>query len=730
MENPFDANGGNNGEKPNKRPSFLLDIDAWIDSQLYELRFGAGEFWESVVIFFRRFKPTGISRGFFELSSESFTLGTLGMILLLGLAVPASEEIQADWRSQDEFAITFLDRYGNEIGRRGILHSEAVPISELPDHLVKAVLATEDRRFFEHYGIDVFGLIRAMSENVRANSVVQGGSTITQQLAKNVFLSNERTIERKVKEVFLALWLEQNLSKEEILKLYLDRAYMGGGTFGVAAAAEFYFNKDVRAVSVAEAAMLAGLFKAPAKYAPHVNLPSARARANEVLTNMVQASFLTEGQVTGARREPADVVIRNEVDSPDYFLDWAFIEARDFVRERNIPNRTFVVRTTIDLDIQRASEEAVEFHLRQYSRDYDVSEASAVVLENNGAVRALVGGRDYGKSQFNRATNALRQPGSSFKPYVYAAALETGLTPDSRVVDAPVTWRGWSPQNYSRGFRGRTTMADALARSINTVPVFLARDTLKGTERIVELAGEMGVESEISRHHTMVLGTSGMTVMDQATGYLVFANGGLGNQRHAFTQILSNTGEIIYDRRQQAQSESDRVLDSQVAAYMNQMLVNVTEWGTARRAALPGIKAAGKTGTTQSYRDAWFVGYTGNFTAAIWYGNDNYAPTNRLTGGRLPAETWQRIMSFAHQGIELKPMHGVDGSIETTPESQEQLVAAASGDAETTVTVKPRVLSSDMSAYLRALNQAFTAIRPTSASTDELAQSEAKIATQ
>ncbi|MGB7433665.1 MAG: penicillin-binding protein 1A [Ahrensia sp.] len=730
MENPFDSNGGNNGEKPNRRPSFLLDIDAWIDSQLYELRYGAGEFWESVVIFFRRFKPTGVSRGFFELSSEGFTLGTLGMVLLLGLAVPASEEIQGDWRAQDEFAITFLDRYGNEIGRRGILHSEAVPISELPDHLVKAVLATEDRRFFEHYGIDVFGLIRAMGENVRANSVVQGGSTITQQLAKNVFLSNERTIERKVKEVFLALWLEQNLSKEEILKLYLDRAYMGGGTFGVAAAAEFYFDKDVRSVSVAEAAMLAGLFKAPAKYAPHVNLPAARARANEVLTNMVQASFLTEGQVTGARREPADVVIRDDVDSPDYFLDWAFIEARKFVSERNIPNRTFVVRTTIDLDVQRASEEAVEFHLRQYGRDFDVSEGSAVVLENNGAVRALVGGRDYGKSQFNRATNALRQPGSSFKPYVYAAALETGLTPDSRVVDAPVTWRGWSPQNYNRGFRGRTTMADALARSINTVPVFLARDTLKGTGRIVELAAEMGVESEISRHHTTVLGTSGMTVMDQATGYLVFANGGLGNQRHAFTQILSNTGDIIYDRRQEEQSEGDRVLDSQVAAYMNQMLVNVTEWGTARRAALPGIKAAGKTGTTQAYRDAWFVGYTGNFTAAIWYGNDNYAPTNRLTGGRLPAETWQRIMSFAHQGIELKPLHGVDGSIETTPESQEQLVAAASGDAEGVVTIKPRVLSNDMSAYLRSLSQAFEAIRPASASRDELARSEANIATQ
>lgn len=730
MENPFDANGGEPAEKSKKRTSFLLNIDAWIDSQLYEWRYGAGEFWESVVIFFRRFKPTDVSQVFFELGSEGFTLGTLGMVLLLGLAVPASEEISGDWRAQDEFAVTFLDRYGNEIGRRGILHTEAVPISELPDHLVKAVLATEDRRFFDHYGIDFLGLIRAMNENVRANSVVQGGSTITQQLAKNVFLSNERTIERKVKEVFLALWLEQNLSKEEILKLYLDRAYMGGGTFGVAAAAQFYFDKDIRAVSVAEAAMLAGLFKAPAKYAPHINLPSARARANEVLTNMVQASFLTEGQVTGARREPADVVIRSDVDSPDYFLDWAFIKTREFIRKRGIANRTFVVRSTIDLDIQRAAEEAVEFHLRQYGRSYSVSEASAVILENTGAVRALVGGRDYGKSQFNRATNALRQPGSSFKPYVYAAALETGLTPASRVLDAPVTWRGWSPKNYSRGYRGRTTMAEALARSINTVPVFLARDTLKGTERIVELAREMGVESEISRHHTTILGTSGMTIMDQATGYLVFANGGWGDQRHAFSQILSNTGEIIYDRRSEARPEADRVLSSDVAAYMNQMLVNVTEWGTARRAALPGIKAAGKTGTTQAYRDAWFVGYTGNFTGAIWYGNDDYSPTNRLTGGRLPAQTWQRIMSFAHQGIELKPMHGVDGSIDTSPESQEQLIAAASGDGDTISTVKPRVLSSDMTDYLIKLKSVFEASRPAVTPTDQLAQTQAGVSRQ
>ncbi len=559
MEDPFKI-GEEDGQKPPARKSsFLLEVDAWVDSNMYESRFAAGEFWEEVVIFFRRFRARGLKRFFIEILSEGATLGAGGLVVMLMLALPASEEIAGNWRSQDEFAVTFLDRYGNEIGKRGILHTDAVPIEELPDHLIKAVLATEDRRFFEHYGLDFVGLIRAMSENARAGTVVQGGSTISQQLAKNLFLSNERTYSRKIKEAFLSLWLEANLSKEEILKLYLDRAYMGGGTFGVAAAAEFYFGKDVRDVTLAESAMLAGLFKAPAKYAPHVNLPAARARANEVLTNMVQAGFMTEGQVTGARRHPADVVLRNTADSPDYFLDWAFDQVKDFVISKHLPYRSFTVRTTIDLDLQRASEEAVQFFLRQYGEQYDVDESAVVLIENNGAVRAMVGGRDYGVSQFNRATSAERQAGSSFKPYVYAVAMEEGLTPDTVVRDGPITWRGWSPKNYGRSYRGNVTLATALAKSINTIPVLLARDYIGGTEPIVELTHKMGITSPIILHHTMVLGTSGMTVLDQATGYLTFATGGFAHRRHAFTQIISPSGEVLYNRRD-SDNPGDRVL--------------------------------------------------------------------------------------------------------------------------------------------------------------------------
>ncbi len=690
-------------KKPRKKPSRFLAADAWIDSSLYEAGFWLRDTWERVTIFSRRFRVTGLKRAFFEVIGEGATLGTLGMVALLTLAQPSFEETRGNWRRQANFAVTFLDRYGNEIGQRGIIHKDAVPIDELPDQVIKAVLATEDRRFFDHIGLDFLGLARAMNENVKANSVVQGGSTITQQLAKNLFLSNERTLQRKVKEAFLSIWLEANLSKKEILQLYLDRAYMGGGTFGIAAASDFYFGKSVKDVDLAEAAMLAGLFKAPAKYAPHINLPSARARANEVLTNMVQGGLMTEGQVLGARREPANIVERSSRKTPDYFLDWAFEEVKKIARD--LPQTSFVVRTTVDLDLQKAAEEAVEFFLRQNGQDYKVTQAAIVMMENDGSVRAMVGGRDYGASQFNRATSALRQAGSSFKPYVYATAMENGFTPESMVVDGPVSWGNWSPQNYSRGYSGRVNLTTALVKSINTVPVRLTKDHLT-TKPIVAMAKAMGVESVISSHKTMCLGTSGMTVLDQASGYLTFANGGKGGTRHAFTQILSYSGDLIWDYSRDAPAPR-KVLSDQAVASMNTILAQVPEWGTGRRAELANTRVAGKTGTTQSYRDAWFVGYTGNYTAAVWYGNDDFSPTAKLTGGILPAMTFQRFMSYAHQNLDLKPIPGLEKPFpDAVPESDEPKVADKSGDTPP-APERPATLTSRTTNVLKELNALF-----------------------
>ncbi|MEW9806824.1 transglycosylase domain-containing protein [Mesorhizobium sp. ZMM04-5] len=684
----------------------LMAIDSWIDSTLYEAGFKAREIWESLTIFFRRFRYTGWKRGVFELLGEGFTMGAAGSVVMLALAMPAFEETEGNWRAQDDFAVTFLDRHGNEIGQRGIIQRESIPVDEMPDHVIKAVLATEDRRFFEHYGIDVLGLLRAMSENVRANSVVQGGSSLTQQLAKNLFLSNERTIERKVKEAFLAIWLEVNLTKKDILQLYLDRAYMGGGTFGITAAADFYFGKSVKDLNLAEAAMLAGLFKAPAKYAPHVNLPAARARANVVLTNLVQGGFMTDGQVLQARLHPASVIDRGKRQTPDYFLDWAFDEVKRLTARTGV--RSMVARTTIDMNLQRAADEAVEYNLRQHGKEYGVTEGAMVVMEAGGAVRAIVGGRDYGASQFNRATKALRQTGSSFKPYVYATAMENGFTPDSIVSDGPISWGNWSPKNYARSYGGGMDLTTALVKSINTVPVRLAKDHLT-IPPIKAMAEAMGVESAVSPHKTMVLGTSGMTVMDQATGYSVFQNDGYAGLRHGITQIISRSGKVLYDWEKDA-PKPKRVLTPLAVQYMNSMLVQVPERGTARRAALPTIRSAGKTGTTQSYRDAWYIGFTGNYLAAVWLGNDDFTVTRRMTGGSLPAMVWNRLMTYAHENVDLKPIPGIEN-----PFVDEQVIAKAqakqkkSKDGETDYSDIERrpVLSGATTRTLRAIAEIF-----------------------
>lgn len=533
--------------------------------------------------------------------------------------------------------------------------------------------------------------MRALSVNARASGVVQGGSTITQQLAKNLFLNNERSLDRKIKEAFLAVWLEQRLSKNEILKLYLDRAYMGGGAFGVGAAAEYYFGKSVKDVTLAESAMLAGLFKAPTRFAPHVNLPAARARALDVLSNMVEAGFLTAGQVDSARRNPATPVDRARGSSPDYYLDWAFADVAQMAGTGAFgTDRVLIVKTQHDPAIQAKADQVVEQILRQHGPDYSATQAATVTMDVDGGVRAMVGGRDYGASQFNRATDAARQPGSSFKPFVYTAAMTQGLfKPNSIVTDAPVCIGNWCPNNYGRSYAGSMPLTVAMAKSINTIPVRMSiqmgramgemhegRAAALGRRRIIDTSRRMGlVSTPLTDSVALPIGAAEVTVLDMTAGYATLASGGRQTRPHAAIEVFSSNGTPIW-RRDRDAPRPEQAIATGVAQDMNFILSKVPTEGTGRRAALDGVVSAGKTGTTNGYKDAWYVGYTGNLVTGVWFGNDDSSETNNMTGGSLPAMTFKEIMNFAHAGLELKPIPGV---ITTQPDPRASTVAGAPG---------------------------------------------------
>ena len=646
-------------EKKRKSSGGMLAADAWLDSSLYEFWQALGRAYTRYQDFMNRFHVGGIRRFFVEILSDAFTFGAIGCVLVTALAMPAFDIIDRGILNKaEDYSVVFLDRFGNEIGRRGIRSDDSVALDQMPDYLIKATLATEDRRFYEHFGVDVLGTLRALMTNATGDTSMHGGSSITQQLAKQLFLSSERTIERKIVEAFLSVWLEWHYSKDQILKLYLDRAYMGGGNFGVVAAADYYFGKRIQDISLAEAAMLSGLYKAPGRWAPHIDLAAARGRANVVLTNLVAAGFLTEGQVTAARRHPASPVDRTaDANSPGYFLDYAFEESKRLIDETNAPGNNFIVRTTIDTTLQAYAEEAINSVIREQGQQYRVEQGAMVVTDTEGAIRAMVGGTDYAKSQFNRAIVSTRQPGSSYKPFVYAEAFEQlGLKPSDTISDRPVCIGDWCPQNYGRSYRGQTTLLSAFAASINTVPVTLSIKT--GRDAIAQLSYRMGLRQEYPVTRSLALGVASVSVLDMTSSYAVFANHGLKTQAYGLTRMTDLNENLIWEH--DVHAEKPRVLSEQTVAYMNQMMRAVVTSGTGTRAQIEGVPALGKTGTTTSYRDAWFAGFTGNYVAAVWLGNDDYRPTNNLTGGLLPTMAWQKFMAFAHTNIEVEPVFGVD----------------------------------------------------------------------
>lgn len=576
-------------------------------------------------------------------------IGLAGVIAYHAMQLPPASEWRVPERPPN---VRIIANDGQLLANRGDTGGEQIRLEQLPAYLPNAVIAIEDRRFRSHFGLDPIGLTRAMVVNVQAGRFVQGGSTLTQQLAKNLFLTADRTISRKIQELILAVWLEATYSKDEIMELYLNRVYLGAGAYGVDAAAQRYFGKPASQVTLAESAILAGLLRAPSRWAPTRNPEGAEARAATVLQAMVEEGFITQEEMTLARNNPAATMDRARRGAANYVADYVMDEL-----DRILPliEGDITVETSIDPYLQARAELALRTALADQN-DSDL-QGAVVSVDGTGAVRALVGGRDYQQSQFNRAADAFRQPGSAFKPFVYLAALEQGLTPATMRNDVPVQFGDWSPENYSREYRGPVTLADALALSLNTIAAQLAYEV--GPQRVINTAQRLGVQSEMERNASIALGTSEVSPLELTAAYAPFANGGYAVAPHVVLRVRDDAGNVLYTRDA---SGFGRVIDPAHGRAMNAMLSRTLIIGTGRRAALEGWTGAGKTGTTQGLRDAWFVGYTANLTTGVWLGHDDNSPMDGVTGGGLPAEVWQAYMTDAHVGVPIAMLPGTDAA--------------------------------------------------------------------
>ncbi|PCJ68916.1 MAG: carboxypeptidase [Rhodobiaceae bacterium] len=581
-------------------------------------------------------------------------VGFGGLILYYALTLPSTDNL---WDIDTTPSVTVVAADGTPIVTRGGRHSAAIGLAELPAYLGDAVVAIEDHRFYSHFGIDPIGLVRAAVVNLKAGGVVQGGSTLTQQLAKNIFLTHERTFDRKLREALLALWLEAKFTKDEILTLYLNRVYLGGGAYGVEAASYRYFGKSARDLTLPEAAMIAGLLKAPSRYAPTANLERAQARAATVLAVMVREGFLDYGDGQWAFNHPATLAGAARAPSSRYFADWVVDRLPGYAGR---PNSSLMVQTTLDSDLQRVAEKIIEAALARNEQALGVTQAAMVVMTPDGAVRAMVGGRNYQQSQYNRAAYAQRQPGSAFKPVVYLAAMERGLTPDTLRVDAPVVVDGWAPGNYSGTFNGIMSLTEALAKSVNTIAVQISEEV--GRDAVIRSARRLGFRGRMRPHPSIALGTFEVTLLELTSAYAAFANGGASVIPHGIDSVETISGSLLYRRRG---SGVGAIMSPQTLGMMNHMLSETMRTGTGRRAAIAGRPSGGKTGTSQDFRDAWFVGYTADLVVGVWVGNDDGAPMKSVTGGGLPARIWHDFMEQTQSQVQVSALPGEYRRVET-----------------------------------------------------------------
>jgi penicillin-binding protein 1A len=564
-------------------------------------------------------------------------------------SLPDVHNLMISGPSQDA---TILDDRGRLIARRGLTQGAMVRAQDLPDYVPNAFIAIEDRRFRSHMGIDPIGLTRAAVQNMINGHVVQGGSTLTQQLAKNLFLSPSRTLDRKIQEAMLALYLESRYSKDQILTLYLNRVYFGAGVFGIEAASEKFFGKHAGELSLTEAAMIAGSVKAPARYNPLSDIDAGLQRAKVVLAAMQDAGFIDANTRAMAEATRPRVVRANGTPGSGFFADWIMAHLNEYVGATPEP---VIVETSFDLDAQTMAERAIAQGLAAEGQKFNVSQAALVAMTPDGAVRAMVGGKDYSTSGgFNRATDAVRQPGSAFKPFVYLTAFEHGHTIDETVNDGPVDIHGWKPTDFEGHFKGRIPLIEAFADSSNSVSAQLTAEV--GPQEVVRTARRLGIVSPLSAVSSLALGTSGVTPLELTGAYAAFANGGLGVQPFGVVRIKTRSGRVLYQRHA---STTGAVMSANDDSQMTQLMLAVTDHGTGKAARLEDRPTAGKTGTTQDFHDAWFVGFTADLVCGVWVGNDNNAPMTKATGGMLPAHLFHAFMTDAEQGLPARPLTGM-----------------------------------------------------------------------
>jgi len=597
------------------------------------------------------------------------TVGFMGVVLAANYMAPRDQEGADLWAVNRLPSLVVLDRNGEEIAARGARYGEAVSVDQLPDYLVKAFLATEDRRFYDHGGVDLRGTIRALVTNARAGGVVEGGSTITQQLAKNLFLSPEQTYERKLKEALLAVWLEGRFEKDEILSLYLNRIYLGAGAYGIESAAKTYFGKSAREVTLGEAVMLAGLPKAPSTLAPTQNPFGAADRAKEVLDNLIEIEAITPFEAREARKNKPVIASNAAGAELGYFFDYVAAKSRGLAGEDAID---LIVTTTIDQTLQRDAEAAVATVITTDTKLAGAEQAALVSYDLDGALRAMVGGVSYVQSQFNRATQAKRQPGSAFKPFVYLAALEDGMTPATRFVDEPIEIDGWKPTNYSDNHLGPMRLSEAMAKSINTVAVQVSEKV--GRKKVAEAAKRMGVSADVPANPSIALGASNMTLEDLTSAYLPLARSGLSAEPYAITKITDGRGAILFKREPR---QPRTLIEPEVSENINHLLFQVMHDGTGAGARLGNRTSVGKTGTTNDWRDAWFIGYTAQMTTGVWVGNDDFRGMDKVTGGKLPAQIWKNYMLAAHQEL---PRRSIKGAVPAVTYADESLLLSFYSD--------------------------------------------------